>query len=184
MVDIVLFDLDGVIRQFPPVLEGDLIGPVAFEPGLLRRVVTGQISDAAWRAEVARHVGDAAVAAWSESCGSVDADVLAIVRAVRVQTRVGVLTNGTTRLRSDLSRLGITDGFDAIFNSSELGVAKPDPAVYEVVCTMLDVAADSVFFVDDSPSHVDGARRAGLRAALFVDAVLLADALRAEGVLD
>jgi 2-haloacid dehalogenase len=71
-----------------------------------------------------------------------------------------------------------------IFNSWELGVAKPDPAVYELVCARLGVPPHAVFFVDDSPAHVDSARDVGFCAVLFVDAVLLADSLRAEGLLD
>ena len=83
---------------------------------------------------------------------------------------------------ADLDHLGIADDFDVIFNSCELGVAKPDLAVYKIVCAQLGAESSSVFFVDDSPGHVDAARDAGLRAVLFVDAVLLADELRAEGV--
>ena len=149
-------------------------------------MVTGKITDEEWRAEVLRRLGQsgaAAVAAWSESSGEVNDAVLQLVREARERTRVGLLTNGTSRLAADLERLGIGDEFDVIFNSCELGVAKPDLAAYELVCTRLGSEPGAVFFVDDSPGHVDGAREAGLRAALFVDAVLLADVLRAEGVL-
>jgi FMN phosphatase YigB (HAD superfamily) len=41
-----------------------------------------------------------------------------------------------------------------------------------------------VLFVDDSPPHVEGARDVGLRAALFVDAVMLAEDLHRAGLLD
>ncbi len=186
MVHIVLFDLDGVVRRFPGSAGWPEVPPVAFAPGLLDEAVTGRITDEEWRAEVLRRLGKesaAAVAAWSESCGEVNDAVLQLAREVRARTPVGLLTNGTTRLGADLARLGIGDEFDVIFNSADLGVAKPDPGVYELVCARLDVPPHSVFFVDDSPGHVDTAREVGLRAVLFVDAVLLADSLRAEGLL-
>jgi putative hydrolase of the HAD superfamily len=187
MVDVVLFDFDGVVRRFPRNAEWhDEVAAVAFDPGLLDQAVTGKITDEEWRAEVLRRLGQsaaAAVAAWSASFGEVNDAVLQLVREARARRRVGLLTNGTTRLTTDLERLGIADEFDVIFNSCELGVAKPDLAVYQIVCERLGAEPSSVFFVDDSPGHVDAAREAGLRAVFFVDAVLLADELRAEGVL-
>ncbi len=187
MVDVTLFDFDGVVRRFPRSAEWhNEVAAVAFNPGLLDQAVTGKITDEEWRAEVLRRLGQsaaAAVAAWSASCGEVNEAVLQLVREARTRTPVGLLTNGTTRLAADLEQLGIADEFDVIFNSCELGVAKPELAAYEMVCARLGSEPSSVFFVDDSPGHVDAARVAGLRAALFVDAVLLADVLRAEGVL-
>jgi putative hydrolase of the HAD superfamily len=187
MVDAVLFDFDGVVRRFPRDAEWhDEVASVAFDPGLLDQAVTGKITDEEWRAEVLRRLGQsaaAAVAAWSASCGEVNDAVLELVRETRAQTRVGLLTNGTTRLPADLEQLGIANEFDVIFNSCDLGVAKPDLAVYKIVCAQLGLDPSAVFFVDDSPGHVDAARDAGLRAVLFVDAVLLRDELVAEGVL-
>ena len=40
--------------------------------------------------------GDAIVAEWSASIGSIDADVLDVVRDVRVHGAVGILTNATS----------------------------------------------------------------------------------------
>jgi putative hydrolase of the HAD superfamily len=123
------------------------------------------------------------VAARSASCGEVNDAVLAVVREVRRRAPVGLLTNGTSRLHRDLATLGIVEEFDVIFNSADLGVAKPDVAVFETVSSRLGLVPPRVFFADDSPAHVDGARRAGFRTSLFVDADLLCDALRLEGLL-
>jgi putative hydrolase of the HAD superfamily len=186
MVDVALFDLDGVVRRFPNDAAWADVWSVAFDPGLLDAAVTGKITDEEWRAEVLRRLGpDSAdqVAAWSASCGEVNDAVLAVVREVRRRAPVGLLTNGTSRLTRDLATLGIVEEFDVIFNSADLGVAKPDVAVFEIVSSHLGVVPAGVFFADDSPAHVDGARRAGFRTSLFVDADLLSDALRLEGLL-
>lgn len=50
------------------------------------------------------------------------------------------------------------------FASHELGLAKPDPALYERALRSLGVAADEVLFFDDMPENVAGARAAGWRA--------------------
>jgi putative hydrolase of the HAD superfamily len=185
-VSVVLFDLDGVIRTFPDMAKWSGIWSVAFDPGLLDQAVTGRITDEEWRAEIARRLGTEAsdeLAAWNASFGEVNPNVIELVRMARRSVPVGLLTNGTTRLANDLAQLGIADEFDTIFNSCDLGVAKPDRAVFALVCEHLDVDPSSVLFVDDSPNHVDGARRAGLQATLFVDAVLLAEDLRELGVI-
>ena len=55
-----------------------------------------------------------------------------------------------------------------LFNTAEIGVAKPDGAVFDHVCRSLDLDPGAVFFTDDSPGHVAGAERRGLVARHFV----------------
>jgi putative hydrolase of the HAD superfamily len=186
VVEVALFDLDGVVRRFPDSAAWPDVLSVAFDPGLLEPAVTGQITDEEWRAEVLRRLGPGSadeVAAWSASCGEINDAVLALVRDVRRRAPVGLLTNGTSRLDQDLATLGIVEEFDVVFNSADLGVAKPEIVFYEIVASRMGVVPGRVFFADDSPPHVDGARRAGFRSSLFVDADLLSDALRLEGLL-
>ncbi len=148
----VVVDLDGVFCRWDPgVLAGaeaafglpaGAVGEVAFAPALLSAAVTGWISDAAWREQVVgrlagrfgRAAAAGAVARWSASAGEVDPEVLAVVRGLRGRCRVGLLSNATTRLRGDLARLGLAGEVDEVFGSAELGVAKPDPAVFRLVC--------------------------------------------------
>jgi putative hydrolase of the HAD superfamily len=185
-VQLVLFDLDGVVRRWEPDiiaaaerehgLPPGALAAAAFAPDLLTRAVTGRISDAAWREQVAARLraafavdGVAAVAAWSEPTGTVDADVLDLVRATRARCRVGLLTNATTRLRSDLARLGISDEFDVVLNSAELGLAKPDPDLYAAVVARECVEPPAITFIDDSQPNVVAARAAGWDAHVFED---------------
>jgi putative hydrolase of the HAD superfamily len=186
-----IFDLDGVVRVWDPAIIGaaerrvglpaGALAAAAFEPALLHPAITGTITDDAWRAEITANLqarfgyaAGTAVALWSEPVGAVDAAVLAIVRAVRRTRPVALLTNATSRLRSDLAALGLTSEFDHVFNSSELGIAKPDPRVFAVVCERLDVERSTCWFVDDSRRNVHAAADAGLRAHHFVDAAGLA----------
>jgi putative hydrolase of the HAD superfamily len=61
---------------------------------------------------------------WSASCGSVNPAVLQLVKEQRPLRRVALFSNATSRLPSDLERLGLDEWFDHVLNSSELGVAK------------------------------------------------------------
>jgi putative hydrolase of the HAD superfamily len=54
--------------------------------------------------------------------------------------------------------------FDHVFTSFQLGLIKPDVEVFHHVVEALGVEPEQVFFVDDNPINVEGARRAGLHA--------------------
>jgi len=190
MTGMAIFDLDGVVRIWDPeIISGaerraglpvGSLGAVAFEPALLARVVTGVITDEAWRAEIAATLearfgaaARTAVAQWSEPVGAVDPDVLAMVREVRVTRPVALLTNATSRLWSDLAALGLLTEFDHVLNSSELGLAKPDPRVFVQVCRQVGAEVSACWFVDDSARNVRAAADAGLRAHHFVGVAAL-----------
>ena len=196
MVAALIFDLDGVVRNRDLSIVSDAerrhglpagsIAQVAFEPATLSAVITGRTTDEQWRAAVAATLADAhgpgahaAVAQWSVACGTVNAEVLEIVRTERRARRVALLTNATSRLGNDLAALGIDAEFDAVFNSAEMGVAKPDPGAFALACAGLGVEARGCLFVDDNAPNVEGARRIGLRAHRFETVQGLSAFLRA-----
>ncbi len=80
------------------------------------------------------------------AAGEVDPEVLAVVRG----------------LRGDLARLGLAGEVDVVFGTAELGVAKPDPAVFRLVCGRLGVQPGQCGFVDDAAGHVAAAEAVGL----------------------
>ncbi len=177
----VVFDLDGVIRHFDPArlaeietrygLEPGALWSTAFAPELVTQLVTGAITRYEWGLRVGQAVGNLAAAAeWQTDDGTVDPELLTLADDLRRRgLTVAILTNGTDTIPVELERLGITDRFDRIFNTAEIGVAKPDPAIFAHVCAQLDADPAAVFFTDDSRGHVDGATAAGLVARHFVD---------------
>jgi len=73
------------------------------------------------------------------------------------------LTNGTSRLQSDLTKLGIENRFYKIFNSAEIGVCKPDVKVYQYVIEKLACKPSDILFIDDSLSHIQAAQELGIQ---------------------
>ena len=57
--------------------------------------------------------------------------------------------------------------FDAMVVSWEVGLLKPDPAIYHLTLQRLGVAAADALFVDDRPTNVAGAEAAGLQGFRF-----------------
>lgn len=66
-------------------------------------------------------------------------------------------------VRRELEELGIAARVDTIVLSGEVGVRKPERAIFERALAELDVAAAAALFVGDRLVDVQGASAAGLR---------------------
>lgn len=87
----------------------------------------------------------------------------AVVRSARRQgIATGLLSNswGTDGYPLDLLR----ECFEDLVLSGEVGLRKPDPAIFELACERLSVAPADAVFVDDFEVNVEAARTVGLRA--------------------
>ena len=62
--------------------------------------------------------------------------------------------------------LTVSDFFDKIFLSCELGVEKPEPEIFEKVVASIGCAPDDILFFDDSEVNCEAARQCGLQAVL------------------
>jgi 2-haloacid dehalogenase len=56
--------------------------------------------------------------------------------------------------------------FDGIVVSGSEGVAKPDPAIFEILCERYGLDPAACLFVDDAPANVRAAREAGFAQAI------------------
>ena len=87
-----------------------------------------------------------------------------VLRQLQREHSLALVTNGASETqRQTLRQLGIEKAFDAVAISGELGVAKPNPAIFEAVLRELKVRPERAWHVgDDAVRDVEGARRAGL----------------------
>lgn len=118
--------------------------------------------DAALDAWFARHYLPAYEEAWRSYPDVVPClDRLATVSGPPV---LAVLTNGDTdQQHAKLTRLGLADRFAAILTSADLGVAKPDPQAFTLVCDTLGVDRVAAVYVGDRLDiDATAARDAGL----------------------
>lgn len=107
---------------------------------------------------------------WDAYCGTLDQELFAWFTSLRGEYLLGILSNSSDGARREESRRhGIPDAVDVVVYSHEVGLAKPDPAVYALATQRLGVAPDEIVFLDDSVSAVSGARQAGWHAVLHTD---------------
>ena len=191
-----LTDFDGVVRHWPPDVTASVedqyglprgsLAKTAFDPSILDDAITGRLTDSEWRSEIARRLAaetDAdtarsAVAAWSTGRGVVDQTALRVLQAARSVAALGLATNATTRLDDDLARLGLSDAFDFVVNSSAVGCAKPSRCFYEHAARRCGYERGAILFVDDRPENVDAAIDFGFRGHLHRDPRTLRRLLR------
>ena len=176
-----LSDLDGVIRKYPQSrdlaienkfgLPSGSIFSAAFRNSFLEEAVCGRITDEAWRIEVQKQlsklcsesIAKQAINEWSDFSGQVDHDYLNYIDQRFSGIPLAVLTNGTSRLKIDLIKIGLENRFSHVFNSAEIGVCKPSKEIYLHVLDSLGCVASEVLFVDDSVSHVQAAHEIGFK---------------------
>ncbi|UVF22496.1 HAD-IA family hydrolase (plasmid) [Microvirga terrae] len=83
--------------------------------------------------------------------------------------RIGVCSNLALPYGSPLLAT-LPDTPDAAILSCEVGLAKPDPAIFRLVCDRLELQPAEILFVGDTPSaDVDGPRAIGMPAILIAD---------------
>ncbi len=99
----------------------------------------------------------------------VPGDVVPSLRRFReMGLRLAVVSNSNGTVRSKLARLGLGSFFEAVVDSAEEGIEKPDPALFRIAIARMEAFPESTLHVGDL-YHVDvvGARGAGLQAALL-----------------
>jgi putative hydrolase of the HAD superfamily len=98
-------------------------------------------------------------------------EVLPAVEALIERARVLLLSNtNAAHLAWVRPRLPLLDRFHDLVLSYELGVAKPDPAIFHEALRRAGVAPQRAAFFDDVPAYVEAARSLGIHGRLFTDA--------------
>jgi putative hydrolase of the HAD superfamily len=85
---------------------------------------------------------------------------MAVVMAKRQGVRTGLISNSWGSGRYELDRF--PELFDAWVISGEVGLRKPDPAIYELGAERIGLPPDECVFVDDLPGNLKPARAMGM----------------------
>lgn len=97
-----------------------------------------------------------------------DQKLVDFIRALRSDYTTALLSNAWEDLRPLLKDYWkISDAFDHIFISAEMGLAKPDPRIYQQVISEIGASPSELVFVDDFIENVEAARQAGWNAVHF-----------------
>ena len=97
-----------------------------------------------------------------------DERLLAFIRQLKGSYKIGMITNAWPDIRHWIeNEWKIADAFDHIIVSAEVGMVKPDPAIYTLCLQALNVEPDEAIFVDDFKENIEGAKAVGMQAIHF-----------------
>jgi putative hydrolase of the HAD superfamily len=106
-----------------------------------------------------------------------------LVDRVRASLPVGYLSNTNSyQWHANYEGTPLIDAFDHRFLSFELGMVKPDRAIFETVAARLPAAPDRILFLDDNEANVDAATETGFAAVRVQGLEETRGALLAAGV--
>jgi putative hydrolase of the HAD superfamily len=192
----VIFDLGGVIihidykatiRAFEDLGHSDFhnVYSQAQQAGLFDDLETGKISGQRFVNELLPYlkVGTSpnkVVSAWNAMIGSVPKERLALLQKVREKYPIYLLSNtnelhmhAVHRSWNTASEKPMSDYFNHIYLSHEIGMRKPNVDIFEYVCRENSLNPSETLFIDDSIQHIEGAKSCGLQTFHLTDFELL-----------
>jgi epoxide hydrolase-like predicted phosphatase len=101
--------------------------------------------------------------------GGVRTEMVQFCTSVRERgLATGLLTNNAREFEGFWKPLiPLDELFDDVVDSSEVGMRKPAPQIYQLALERLGVNASQAVFVDDSPGNVAGAEAVGITSVLI-----------------
>ena len=81
---------------------------------------------------------------------------------------LAVVSNSEGTVEAMLEEVGLRRQFEAVFDSTVVGVSKPDPRIFQMALDRLRLRASEAIMVGDSPTgDITGASNAGIKAVLL-----------------
>jgi putative hydrolase of the HAD superfamily len=140
---------------------------------LYRRLELGLISQEDWNEGFGELLGIPASNLMGRLLGDLEPayDVLRVVRLARTAgVRTAVLSNSLGREPHDpYARYRLPVFFDVIVLSAEVGLRKPDPAIFQLTVERLGVPAASCVFADDTEANLVPAMDMGMTVIHALD---------------
>jgi putative hydrolase of the HAD superfamily len=94
----------------------------------------------------------------------------AVAKARTAGIRVGVITNSWGTAPYDpYAAYQLDQRFDAVVVSSQVGLRKPEPAIYQLAADELAIPSERIVFVDDIAANLQPARELGMAVIHHVD---------------
>lgn len=108
-----------------------------------------------------------------------------LLKELKGHCRLAVLSNTSRKefARYLEERRKLVGVFDVVVSSAEVGIAKPDPAIYRITLERLELKPEETLFVDDLERNTSVAEKLGIPTIVFTTAEALRAELRERGIL-
>lgn len=97
-----------------------------------------------------------------------DEDLRRFVGSLRPQYKTAILSNAWPNARAMFTeKFRLHEVTDDMIISAEVGIAKPDPHIYQITVDRLKVRPAEAIFVDDFQANIESAQKFGLKTVWF-----------------
>jgi putative hydrolase of the HAD superfamily len=187
MIKAVIFDFGGVFTSSPLEAFARYERERGLPVGLIGKINSTNHQDNAWalfeRAEIDIDEFDKVFAAEAKAlghdlpgkdvlpllAGDFRPEMIEALRRVKTAYKTGCITNnmphnaaGGTAAGRVLYAREVMELFDEVIESAKLGIRKPDPRIYHLMCERLSVAPEECVYLDDLGSNLKPARAMGM----------------------
>jgi len=187
MIKAVIFDFGGVFTSSPLEAFRRYERERGLPQNLIARINTTNPQSNAWalfeRAEIDIDAFDKAFAAEAAAlghdvpgrdvlpllAGDFRPDMIEALRRIKTRFKTGCITNNMPHNAASGTEAGrtlyareIMELFDALIESAKLGIRKPDPRIYELMCERLSVVPEECVYLDDLGGNLKPARAMGM----------------------
>lgn len=83
--------------------------------------------------------------------------------------KIALLSNNSIKLKEILIQDDISDLFDVVVISAEVGYQKPQPEIFDILFKKLELEPNEVIFVDDTFKSLENADKIGYTPVLYKD---------------
>lgn len=102
--------------------------------------------------------------AWRTDLESLYPQTKEILEQLRQEYKLGIIANQLPSLEQRLKDFGILEYFDAIFSSADLGLAKPDPAIFRLALQKTNCLPHQAIMIGDRlDNDIVPAKRIGMK---------------------
>lgn len=126
------------------------------------------------RNEFIRHIANLAgiseeevTAEIDSSLNTTDQDLLAYIAELKINYKIGFLSNASQNYLSRFFTPKQIELFDKVSISCETGFVKPDRQSYESIAEMFDTPIEECLLIDDQLEYCRGAQVAGMQAIQY-----------------
>ena len=152
-----------LLQPEPPVQDDGL---TVYERRM--RELVGELS-LALALEELRRISEASIAAWHAHT-PLDPEAKSVLGELQGHYKLALISNfdHPPHVHRLLDELALRPFFDAVVVSGDVGIKKPDPAIFAPALEQTGLATDEALFVGDSPEDdIAGAKAAGLQPVLI-----------------
>ena len=140
---------------------------------LFNQIETGEISAEKFLRELQKETNNASINLISEAWNAMLLDLpenrLALIECLKKNYSIYLLSN-TNSIHIDAFKkeIGTTKWikfcnlFEKMYLSYELGMRKPNTAIFKHILKEQNLKPQEVLFIDDSPQHIEGANKLGI----------------------